>query len=397
MKWKIIHDGYKPSLKCGAEVALGVGAGIASLAGSLYSNDVASSNVGRQLGAQSSENQLNRDWQTSEAEKARQFNASQQQGAFGQVQQLQSRQQQYNLQSMAQQAQYNSPVYQRQQLEKAGINPQVYFGSNSAFGGSSASSGGSPSAPSPATSPTPSGVSGLSPVSYQPRALDVAAIGSAMKSFAEAKKLGVETDWLPRTLQADIMNKKSYSDLNSVLTLGARINNEIQNAKVPYSIKQAAADLARTVSECKLNESKVLTEESLQKVNASIESLNQSLSKLNNKEYERYGIFLKYYENQLQAGLANLKADTGKKLAETQTEDEIRQWRINLSKEDINKVRAEIKSIDINNKATAIESLRKLTGLSDAVWNDIWNKIKLKTGAVNREALEKYLFQYDLP
>ena len=273
MKWKIIENGFSPQLKCGAEVALGIGAGIASLAGSLYSNDVASSNVGRQLSAQSGENQLNRDWQTAEAEKARQFNAGQQLTAFGQVGQLQAQQQQYNLQSMAQQAQYNSPVWQRQQLEKAGINPQVYFGHQSSFGGSSAQSGGSPSVPSPATSPMPGSVSGLSSVGFQPANINVSQLATAMKDFAQAKKLGVETDWLPKSLQADIMNKKSYSDLNSVLKLGAQINNEIQNAKIPYAIKQAAADLARTVSEAELNDEKKLTERSQQAVNSSLSDL----------------------------------------------------------------------------------------------------------------------------
>lgn len=391
MKWKILHDGNIPLKKCGAA------AGASGVVGTWLQNMQAEDNVSRQLRAQQEENQKNRDWQTQQAEIDRQFQSLQQGVSFGQQQQLQAQQQKYNLQSMAQQAKYNSPVYQRQQLEMSGVNPQVYFGQNSSFSGSSAQSGGAPSAPAPAHGAMPGGVSGLSPVSFQPRALDIAAIGSAMKSFAEAKKLGVETEWLPRTLQADIMNKKSYSDLNSALKLGAQINNEIQNAKVPYSIKQAAADLAKTISEAELNDQRKLTESSQQKVNDSLQRLNDSLEKLNDKEYERYGIFLRYYENQLQEQLNNLRADTGKKLAETQTEDEIRQWRVNLSKEDINKVRSEIRKIDIENKGQAIENLRKLTGLSDAVWNDIWNKIKLKTGVINREALEKYLFDYNLP
>lgn len=311
MKWKIINNGFSPQFKCGA-----LGAG--EVVSGWLANAQAEDNVSRQLRAQQQENQKNRDWQTQQAELDRQFQASQQNVSFGQQQQLHSQQQQYNLQSMAQQAKYNSPVYQRQQLEAAGINPQVYFGQNASFSGSSAQSGGAPSAPSPANGAMPGSVSGLSPVSYQPKALDIAAIGSAMKSFAEAKKLGVETDWLPRTLQADIMNKKSYADLNTALKLGAQINNEIQNAKVPYSIKQAAADLAKTISEAELNDERKLTEKSQQRVNESLQNLNASLKKLNDKEYERYGIFLHYYENMLQEQLNNLRADIGLKGAQTE-------------------------------------------------------------------------------
>lgn len=308
MKWKILFDGNIPLKKCGA-----LGAG--EVVSGWLSNYQAEQNVNRQIRVQQEENQKNRDWQTEQAELDRQFQSGQQNVAFGQQQQLQQQQQQYNLQSMAQQAKYNSPVYQRQQLEAAGISPQVYFGNHASFGGSSVASGGAPSAPSPAHGAMPGSVSGLSPVSYQPRALDIAAIGSAMKSFAEAKKLGVETEWLPRTLQADIMNKKSYADLNSALKLGAQINNEIQNAKVPYSIKQAAADLAKTISEAELNDQRKLTEFSQRKVNDSLQRLNDSLDKLNSKEYERYGIWLRYYENQLQEQLNNLRADTSAKYA----------------------------------------------------------------------------------
>ena len=293
MKWKIINNGFSPQFKFGA-------VGGFDVASTWMANAQAEDNVSRQLRAQQQENQKNRDWQTEQADLDRQFQANQQNVSFGQQQQLQSQQQQYNLQSMAQQAKFNSPVYQRQQLEAAGINPQVYFGSKGSFAGSTPVSGGAPSAPSPAHGAMPGSVSGLSPVSYQPKALDIAAIGSAMKSFAEAKKLGVETEWLPRTLQADIMNKKSYSDLNSALKLGAQINNEIQNAKVPYAIKQAAADLAKTISEAELNDQRKLTESSQLKVNESLQRLNDSLKKLNDKEYERYGIFLHYYENMLQ-------------------------------------------------------------------------------------------------
>ena len=86
MKWKILHDGFKPSFKCGV-----LGAG--DVVSTYIQNAQAEDNVSRQLRAQQQENQKNRDWQTEQAEIDRQFQANQQDVSFGQQQQLQSQQQ----------------------------------------------------------------------------------------------------------------------------------------------------------------------------------------------------------------------------------------------------------------------------------------------------------------
>ena len=170
MKIVNLFNDFRPCQKCGAEsVYLGIlGASAAGgIVNSAIGNAIGAGNVSSQLDAQNEENQLNRDWQTQEAEKARQFSAEQTLQQNQVVRDLQAQQQQYNIQSMREQSRLNSPVYQRQQLEAAGINPQVYFGNSSSFSGVSAQSGGAPSAPGPAGSHGVGSVQGLSPIGFQ--------------------------------------------------------------------------------------------------------------------------------------------------------------------------------------------------------------------------------------
>lgn len=189
----IFHDLTIPqvSFKCGADpVSAAFLTGSSGVLGSVIQGEYSSANVDKQLGAQRQENQKNRDWQTEQAEINRQFQQGMvsQQNAF--QSQLQAQQQRYNIESMNKQAQLNSPVYQRQQLEQANLNPQVYFGSQSSFSGSSALSGGSPSASGAPSGSMPGSVGGLSPVGYQPPNLQ---IGQILRDVAAARKSMSET------------------------------------------------------------------------------------------------------------------------------------------------------------------------------------------------------------
>lgn len=315
MLFEIFRD-YRPRMKCGAEVAaaMGIGSAVSSFAGNLFSSSQQSDNVNRQLDAQRQENAINRDWQTAEAEKARQFEAGQtlQQNQFQSG--LQAQQQQYNLQSMKQQAYYNSPVYQSQQLRAAGINPQVYFGDKASFSGSSPVAGGAPSAPTGAKSPMPVSSMGLSPVSYQPEHLNLGTlaqgIAGSIKSLAEAKKLGVETDWLDQKTRSEIRALGADADLKSAMALGQRIMNQINDAKLPYAFEMAAKELALVCSQIELNEQNKITADSQAKVNSALEKLHKAQEHLTDKESQKLGVEMPYYAQVLKSIINKNSAET---------------------------------------------------------------------------------------
>ena len=330
---KIIHlfNNFSPKKKCGAEIGAAALTGGLGLFGSLVSNDAQDTNINRQLGVQKEENQLNRDWQTQEAEKARQFTASQvtQQNQFQSG--LQAQQQQYNLQSMKQQAYYNSPAYQRQQLEAANINPQVYFGQQSSFSGSSAQTGGAPSAPSPASGANVGSVGGLSPVSYQPIGTSIAsilgAVGSSLRDVAEARKLGIEADWLPKQLKASIYNLKKDSDLKSFLAVGQSIHNEIEKAKLPYAVRMAESELYKNLATIDFTSEQTQTEKTKQVVNYSLDKLQETLRDLHGKEIEKIGLEMPYYVGLLKSKIAEYFASAQEHQATAKSENEYRATR----------------------------------------------------------------------
>lgn len=314
---KLFND-YKPHLKCGAELPVGaLITGGTGLLGSALSSSQSSSNVQSQLAAQSAENQKNRDWQTAEAEKARQW----QQNILGQQNQFQSQLQQQSYQQslglQAQQAKYQSPVYMRKQLEEAGLNPQVYFGQSAAFSGSSASAGGSPSAPSAPSAAQVGSVGGLNPVGFQPFGTSIGSIvsglGSALHSAAEARKLGIESDWLPQMLRAQVRNLNKDSDLKTILKVGQDIHNEIDKAKMPYALRQAEAELYKALSEIDLNSQKTLTEQSQQQLNRAIEGVQNAIKALNEKEAEKLGLEMPFVVSLIKSKIGDLQASAEEK------------------------------------------------------------------------------------
>ena len=197
MKFCKLFNNFLPCLKCGIDpVTAGlVGTGVSSalgLAGDIVSNDQSAANVQMQLAAQREENQKNRDWQTEQAEISRQFTTSErlaQQAYQSSERSVIAAENLRQSERMAEvNAMYNSPVYQVKQLQKAGINPNVYFGKNGSFSGSSQSAlSGSPSSAPSGVSPHGVGsVTGLSPVSYQPLHLRVPELQQSLASLIEA-------------------------------------------------------------------------------------------------------------------------------------------------------------------------------------------------------------------
>lgn len=309
---KIIHlfNNFCPQKKCGADpVSAGIMAG-GSLIGNVLDytvgydqqKDMARYNLDRQ----SEENQLNRDWQTEEAEKARQFTSAQllQQNAF--QKELQQQQHLNNLDAMQRQAWYNSPAYQKSELTRAGINPQVYFGSQSSFGGSSAQSGGAPAAPSPGSSPTVGSAPGLSPIGFQPTKL---AIGTLLKEIAEASGTFGENERAWQRLGAEIRNLTVDSDLKDSMRLGQEIMNHVNFKKMPYTIQQAALDLKKTLSEIELNNENKITQESVRKVNESVARFNEAQANLSDKEAEKLDLSMPYVVKMIKAQVNKMAAE----------------------------------------------------------------------------------------
>lgn len=325
MIWKnILYNDYKPQKKCGADPAsaLLIGSGIS--AGTSLLGGIGDSSIGynqqshmlnRQMDFQREENQLNRDWNTREAEKARQHQSYLQGQQFVQTGLLQNQQQEYNLQSMAKQAEYNSPVYQRQQLQAAGINPNVYFGQQSSFSGSSGIAGGAPSSPSAPSSPQASGNFGLNPIGFQPSHLNIAniasSVGGMIRDLAEAKKLGVETGLLPDEISAKIRSMNAQTDLNAALKIGQLISNELQNVKLPYAFRMAQTELEQALKNLELTEQNTLTSKSQEQVNKALERMNDSLTDLHGKESEKLGLDIKTY-------MINLKSILNLRSAQTE-------------------------------------------------------------------------------
>lgn len=309
MIWKnILYNDYRPQKKCGADpasallIGSGISAGTSLLGGigdSTLGYNQQSHMLNKQMDFQREENQINRDWNTREAEKARQQQSYLQGQQFVQTGLLQNQQQEYNLQSMARQAEYNSPVYQRQQLQAAGINPNVYFGQQSSFSGSSGIAGGSPSAPAASASPQAGGSFGLNPIGFQPSHLNIAniasSVGGMIRDLAEAKKLGVETGLLPDEISAKIRSMNAQTDLNAALKIGQQISNELQNAKLPYAFRMAQTELEQALKNLELTEQNTLTSKSQEQVNKAVERMNDALTKLHGKEYEKLALEVKHW------------------------------------------------------------------------------------------------------
>lgn len=302
MKIRYLFSDFRPLLKCGAEAALPI---LGQVGSTIYQQESANANVNKQLNAQSEENQKNRDWQTEQAEIARQWQAGQTQQQNQFQTELAAQQQKYNLQSMEQQSRLNSPVHQRQQLEAAGINPQVYFGHQSSFSGSSAVAGGSPSAPAPGHGASVGSVQGLNPVGFQPANLQIPALmsslGSMMSGLANAKKSGVETSFLEQSLESRIKEAVAKGDMAETAAALQELDLAFQKANFDTRLKHAYAQYKETLANIDLLSEKVLTEQEEQKLKQATAEMNKAIQALNEEEKNKLGIVIQYLPRMLES------------------------------------------------------------------------------------------------
>lgn len=333
---------YKPQNKHGAEVAAIAAAG-AGVVGSIISSEQSSSNVRSQLAAQREENQKNRDYMTAEAEKARSFTSSERQAQ--QSYQTEERiaageqSQQYAKEMADINAMYNSPVYQSQELRKAGINPQVYFGQSSSFAGSSQGAGSAPfgSAPTGAGSPMPGSPGGLSPVGFQPIDLQIPALQQGVASLVKAATDKSIAPAQINDLIASAHAKEEDAKMKSLLGQYQVMANQLFKSTLPMSYKKAVIEvevLKWQVENAKSDNDRIKVQTAL---NRAEERLKNQMEKLTGQQAVQAQIDTAHYEqfwtekhqiNKSQAAANNASAALSS--AQAQTENEFRDFRRTL-------------------------------------------------------------------
>lgn len=205
----------------------------------------------RQMHFQSDESAINRDWQTVEAEKARQFSAEQ----------------------LQKQMDYNSPVYQANELRKAGLNPVIGMSNGSAV---ASVSGGS-------SAPVASPVQGVSPIQGQPVDLGipqaVQSMGAFLKSIADAKKTGVETDYLEQTFYDAVAKFHSEQTLRTLEVASKEMDNYIKHRVKDARIEQAWQELEEVGTRVLMNQASAHETYSRADLDKALERMNDALAR----------------------------------------------------------------------------------------------------------------------
>lgn len=306
---KIIHR-YSPGIPILMDARFGADSlisGMFGLVGTESTNETNQDISESQLEAQRKENQINRDWNTAEAEKARQFTSSEREA-----------QQAYQRQMII-----DTPKLQVQGMRQAGVNPTVAFGNSTqvATGGSNPPSG--------ASGAQASGSMGLSPVPYQAQNLasNFATVAQGLSSLASAKEKGANVG----LIETQIENLAIDTQMKQVLKRGYQLSNELQKLNLKYADKKLLQDIQEQAIRMATSKAqgKLFTEQA--KLQSSIEHLNKALANYHgqNADYIKlqvanYAVSLK---SMLQLNAAQTKAANAQAFEASekgQTEKELR-------------------------------------------------------------------------
>lgn len=287
---------YVPRSKCGPVLGDVVGAG-ASIASTAMTNATNKSIANSQLDAQREENQLNRDYNTQEAEKARQFQ-----------QNMMQEQMNYQTQSWRDQ-QRSALALQVAGARDSGVNPQVLLS-----GGGVSASGGSASAPSGGSAPAASFSSGLSPVPYQAQspAVAFAQVAQGISSLATAKEKGVNTLVLEKTIESmdvDMSYKKA-------LTSAVKTHEALDSVELKHKDKLLVQQIEKGVVEMATMKEQGKLYAETAKIQDSIKKLNEQLSNYHGQQYElaklQVASFAKDFQTMLDVRAAQVKESNAK-------------------------------------------------------------------------------------
>ena len=267
-----------------------------------------------------------------------------------------------------------SPQAQVQNLAAGGINPVSQFGRGSAdiVGGSM-----------PSVSPQPIQMSsGVDLIS---------ALTSAAKDLADAKKSGADT-------------KKTEEEIE-----GVKLSNEMQQLQnqiaKEYGIPKAAKELALAAEQVKLAQQQGDLNEVEKAIRKWTEAKEKAISQAEANKRDilkqeldntakRLELENKEIEVRTDASSASAEASRASaslSYAQKKTEDVLRKWRTSLTKNQAAELYHQIKNLDVSTEEKAIDALRKLTGLSDAPWTQVYNDIKKVTGVVKSSDILEYL------
>lgn len=288
---------FRPSIKCGPVGAL-VGSA-SSVFGMLSGERQAEANASmsaHQIQAQKEENQLNRDYNTVEAEKARQFTTSERLA-----------QQQFQSQQWQKQQLMADPL-KVQSLRQAGINPAVAYGQGMSV------QGGSVSAPTGASSPAASFSTGLSPVPYQAPNLasNFSMLASGLQSLATAKEKGANVDMIYKqidSLQVDMQWKQALKE-------GVALDNALKHVDLKYKDRQLIQNLQEQVFRMALTKDQSELVKSQKIVQDGLVRLNDSLADKHSQESDLLRLQIASFDKTLQSTLDLQRSERAKNLAE---------------------------------------------------------------------------------
>lgn len=334
---KLIHR-YKLGvpLQCdakfgtGALIALGVGTAVAGIAGTAMTNSSNYNAAMTGISASKEENQLNRDYNTAEAEKARNFSANQ-----AQIQRdydQQKMQQQFDMsRSLTEYVTKNQYDWQRQGASNAGFNPNVAFGNGmQQVSASPAPAGTSTSAPS--ASPASYSM-GLNPAFHQyqnpfaslPSAFQ--SMASGLNQLAEAKKAGVDTSYMEQMVKNAALDEQS----KKVLIEGYKISNDLQKLDLKYRDRKLLNELEEQVAKIATAKSETELNNAYTRVQAGIERLNEALTKYHGQHAELVRAEVQAYPVQVQEMKASIQeklASANKLKEEANSIQQLRGWQV---------------------------------------------------------------------
>lgn len=384
MKFCKLFNNFLPQKKCGVDpVTAGlVGTGVSSalgLAGDIASNDQSAANVQMQLAAQREENQKNRDWQTEQAEISRQFTTSERQAQQAYQTSERSAIAAENLRQSERMAEvnamYNSPVYQVKQLQKAGINPNVYFGRNASFAGSnqSALAGASSSAP---FGPSPHGVgsvAGLSPVAFQPLHLRVPELQQSLASLIEAGSKAKTAPAQIKALLSQALNNEQDAKYKELLSDYQAIANDLFKANFPRNIEKSIIEV-EILRQNKLNaEKQGKVFDSQEELNRAEARLKKSMDKLTGEQAwqaaymnSRIDEWYTNAQNEVRSRIKANEASASESSAMAATENMLRDMRRDLMSYDV----FEREATTITKVNTMLEELYSKRELAKAQYNE---------------------------
>lgn len=267
-----------------------------------------------------------------------------------------------------------SPQAQVKNLASAGINPVSQFGSGSAdiVGGSM-----------PSVSPQPiqmsAGVDSLRELT------------GAEKDVADIKKTGADTTKVENEIESVKLS-------NEMQTLQNQIAKEYGMPKAAKELALAAEHIKLAQQQGDLNDVekaiKKWSEVKERAISMAEEHKRDILKmELDNTE-KRLDLANKESEARVNASNAAAVASSASaslSYSQKKTEDTLRQWRMSLTKNQAAELYHKIKNLDVSTEATAVDALRKLTGLSDAPWTQVYNDIKKATGVVKADDILEYL------